>query len=144
MAVERHQRAGIDQLLEAARARLCRLGPREAQSAALAGGLIVDIRSEAQRSAQGLVPGAYFVARNVLEWRADPTCPHHDSVLVEVRGPLILMCAQGFQSSLAAGTLQDLGRVNATDMEGGFERWRGEGLPVTAADASARRAFPPP
>ena len=133
MAVERHQRGGIDQLLEAARARLGRLGPREAQSAARAGGLIVDIRSEAQRSAQGLVPGAYFVARNVLEWRADPTCPHHDPVLAEVGGALILMCAQGFQSSLAAATLQDLGRANATDMEGGFERWRAEGLPVIPA-----------
>jgi hypothetical protein len=53
------------------------------------------------------VPGAYFVARNVLEWRADPNCPHHDPMLGEVPGPLILMCAQGFQSSLAAATLQD-------------------------------------
>ena len=133
MAVERHHRAGIDQLLEAARARLRRLGPREARDAARAGGLIVDIRSEAQRDTQGLVPGAYFVARNVLEWRADPNCPHHDPMLVEVRGPLILMCAQGFQSSLAAATLQDLGCANATDMEGGFERWRAEGLAVIPA-----------
>ena len=82
------------------------------------------------------MPGAYFVARNVLEWRADPACPHHDPVLVEVREPLILMCAQGFQSSLAAATLQDLGRANATDMEGSFERWRPEGLAVIAAAAS--------
>ena len=86
MAVERNHRAGIDQLLEAARARLRRLGPREAYDATRSGGLIVDIRSEAQRDAQGLVPGVYFVPRKVLEWRADPAGPHHDPVLVEVRG----------------------------------------------------------
>lgn len=136
MALQRDHRGGIDQLLEAARARLSRLSPREACDAARAGGLIVDIRSEAQRDAQGLVPGAYFVARNVLEWRVDPACPNHDPDLVEVGGPLILMCAQGFQSSLAAATLQDLGRANATDMEGGFERWRAEGLAVIAPATS--------
>lgn len=125
-----HDQAGIDRLLEAARARLRRLAPREAHAAVRAGGLIVDIRSEVQRDAQGLVPGAHFVARNVLEWRADPTCPHHDPALVAVRGPLILMCAQGYQSSLAAAKLQDLGLARATDMEGGFERWAAEGLPV--------------
>ena len=141
--MERDHRAGIDLLLEAARARLRRLRPREARDAAGAGGLIIDIRSEAQRDVQGLVPGAYFVPRNILEWRADPTCPHHDPVLVEVHGPLILMCAQGFQSSLAAATLQDLGRSNATDMEGGFERWRAEGLAVLPAGASAQRDAPP-
>lgn len=68
--------------------------------------------------------------RNVLEWRADPTCPHHDPAPVAVRGPLIPMCAQGYQSSLAAAMLQDLGLAGATDMEGGFERWAAEGLPV--------------
>ena len=140
--MQRHDRAGIDQLLEAARARLRRLGPREARDAARAGGLIVNIRSEAQRDAEGLVPGAYFVARNVLEWRADATCPHHDSVLVEVRGPLILMCAQGFQSSLAAATLQDLGCANATDLAGGFERWRAEGLAVMPAATSPQHGRP--
>jgi rhodanese-related sulfurtransferase len=128
-----HERAGIDELLAVARARLRRLAPAEAREAARAGGLIVDIRSEHQREAQGLVPGAHFVARNVLEWRADPRCPHHDPVLAAVRGPLVLMCAQGFQSSLAAATLQDLGLANATDMEGGFERWQADGLPVLPA-----------
>jgi rhodanese-related sulfurtransferase len=94
------------------------------------GALIVDIRSERQRGDQGLVPGAHFVPRNVLEWRADPGCPHRDPVLCAAPGPLILMCAQGFQSSLAAATLQDLGHADATDMAGGFEAWAAAGLPV--------------
>ena len=134
--------------LAAARARLRRLAPAEARGAARAGGLIVDIRSDHQRQVQGLVPGAHFVALNVLEWRADPRCPHHDSVLAAVRGPLVLMCAQGFQSSLAAATLQDLGLAHATDMEGGFERWQADGLPVlpagrgTTARPGARRLGP--
>jgi rhodanese-related sulfurtransferase len=130
VATAQGHQARIDLLLEAARARLRRLGPRAAHEAARAGGLIVDIRSEAQREAQGLVPGAHFVPRNVLEWRADPTGRHHDPALSGLRGPLILMCAQGFQSSLAAATLQTLGRDDATDMEGGFEAWRDQGLPV--------------
>lgn len=133
MAPTGHERVGIDELLAVARGRLRRLAPAKAREAARAGGLIVDIRSECQRETQGLVPGAHFVARNVLEWRADPRCPHHDPVLAVVRGPLVLMCAQGFQSSLAAATLQDLGLANATDMEGGFERWQADGLPVLPA-----------
>jgi rhodanese-related sulfurtransferase len=94
------------------------------------GALIVDIRSERQREAQGLIPGARFVPRNVLEWRADPRCEHRDPVLCAVAGPLILVCAQGYQSSLAAATLQDLGVARATDLVGGFEAWAAAGLPV--------------
>lgn len=124
------RQVGIDELLARARERLRRVTPREALEAAGAGGLIVDIRSERQREAQGVVPGAYFVERNVLEWRADPSCLHHDPVLTGVHGPLILMCAQGYQSSLAAANLQELGLARATDMNGGFERWKAEGLPV--------------
>jgi rhodanese-related sulfurtransferase len=123
-------RRTIDDLLRDARARLDRLGPRESLAAARRGGLIVDIRSETQRVEQGLVPGAWFVPRNVLEWRADPTCGHHDPHLVNVTGPLVLMCAQGFQSSLAAATLQEMGIHRATDLIGGFEAWEAAGLPV--------------
>jgi rhodanese-related sulfurtransferase len=127
---EAGRRRTIDDLLRDARARLDRLGPRESLAAARRGGLIVDIRSEAQRAEQGLVPGAWFVPRNVLEWRADPACAHHDPRLVAVAGPLVLMCAQGYQSSLAAATLQEMGVGRATDMIGGFEAWRAAGLPV--------------
>ena len=108
-----------------------RLSPADAHAAVRSrAALIVDIRSERQREAQGLVPGARFVPRNALEWRADPRCAHRDPALGDVAGPLILMCAQGYQSSLAAATLQDLGLAGATDMEGGFEAWAAAGLPV--------------
>ena len=129
----------VDDLIREARARLSRLEPEQALAATHRGGLIVDIRSEAQRAEQGLVPGAHFVARNVLEWRADPDCEHHDPELFALEGPLVLMCAQGFQSSLAAANLQQMGVANATDMVGGFEAWRAAGLPVVAAQASADR-----
>jgi len=126
------RRRSIDELLRDARARLDRLSPGQARAATCEGGLIVDIRSEVQRSDQGLVPGALFVPRNVLEWRADPRCPHHDPRLGAVSGPLVLMCAQGFQSSLAAATLQDLGlrrpRLESADHVGRAA----EGLPVVA------------
>ena len=127
-------RRTVDELLRDARARLDRLGPRQALAATRRGGLIVDIRSEAQRVEQGLVPGSWFVPRNVLEWRADPACAHHDPHLVTVAGPLVLMCAQGFQSSLAAATLQEMGIHRATDVIGGFEAWEAAGLPVLTHD----------
>ena len=126
------RRRTIDDLLRDARARLDRLEPRQALTASRRGGLIVDIRSEAQRLEQGLVPDAWFVPRNVLEWRADPTCAHHELLLSAVPGSLVLMCAQGFQSSLAAATLQELGIDQATDMIGGFEAWVAAELPVLA------------
>ena len=120
----------VEGLLAEARSRLRRLEPAGALAATRLGGLIVDIRPERQRAEQGLVPGARFVPRNVLEWRLDRCCEHHDPTLVAVRGPLVLMCAQGYQSSLAAATLQRIGVANATDMVGGFEAWRAAGLPV--------------
>ncbi len=125
---------GIEGLLERARTRLVRLSPHEARAAARRGGLIVDIRSERQRLEQGLVPGAHFVPRNVLEWRADPGSGHADPSLTGVSGPLVLMCAQGYQSSLAAATLHEIGVARATDMIGGFEAWAAAGLPVAPGD----------
>ena len=115
---------GVDALLRTARARLRRLTPAEAHAAAAAGGLIADIRSDAQRAADGLVPGALVVPRNVLEWRADPASPERDPRIAEAAGPVVLMCAEGFQSSLAAATLQDLGLADATDLAGGYRAWR--------------------
>lgn len=120
----------VDDLLRTARARLRRLSPSEAAAAQAAGGVIVDIRADAQRAADGLVPGALVVPRNVLEWRADPVSPDRDPRIAEASGPVVLMCAEGFASSLAAATLQDLGLGDATDMAGGFVAWRAAGLPV--------------
>lgn len=130
----------VDELLAAARARLRRLEPAQAHAAAGAGGLIVDIRSERQRERDGLVPGARFVPRHVLEWRAHPASGHADPALVAVRGPLVLMCAEGYQSSLAAATLHDLGLTGATDMVGGFAAWWAAGLPTVPAHPSSTGA----
>lgn len=124
----------IAAILRHARSRLQRLRPHEALEATRRGGLIVDIRSEVQRAEQGLVPAAYFVPRNVLEWRADPACEHCDPQLAGTPGALVLMCAQGYQSSLAAATLKDMGIHQATDMIGGFEAWMAEGLPVLRSE----------
>lgn len=126
----------LDDLLRAARARLDRLTPEDALAATRRGALIVDIRGDDQRREGGLVPGARVVPRNVLEWRADPESAWRDPALAAA-GPLVLMCQQGYQSSLAAAVLLDLG-VGATDMIGGFEAWRAAGLPV------ARPATAPP
>jgi rhodanese-related sulfurtransferase len=119
---------GIDEQLASARARLHRLTPEQARDAAAGGAVIVDTRPLDQRRAQGVVPGAVPVGRNVLEWRADPTSGYADSALAGRR--LIVMCAEGYSSSLAAVSLQDLGLGDATDMAGGFLAWRAAGLPV--------------
>jgi rhodanese-related sulfurtransferase len=118
----------VEQLLAAARATLERLTPAEAHAAMVAGAQLVDIRSDSQRVSDGLIPGAAFVSRNVLEWRLDPACPHHDERLRD--GVLVLICDEGYQSSLAAATVQRFGPRRVTDVIGGFQAWRGAGLPV--------------
>jgi rhodanese-related sulfurtransferase len=124
-------RTTIDDLLAAARARLDRLSPAEAADAATTGAILVDIRSEAQRAHDGAIPGAVCWPRNVLEWRVDPTSTHADPRLSSDFGrTLVVVCNEGYQSSLAAATLQDLGFTHATDLVGGFQAWRTAGLPV--------------
>ena len=118
---------GIDDLLERSRAGLERLTPAEARAAVEKGAVIVDMRPVNQRRDGGVVPGAVVVCRNVLEWRADPSSGHSDARLVGRQ--LIVMCAEGYSSSLAAASLQEIG-LRATDMVGGFEAWREAGLPV--------------
>jgi rhodanese-related sulfurtransferase len=120
----------VNQLLGAARSRLDRLTPAQAHAAAGRGAVIVDIRSDSQRERDGTVPGARHVPRNVLEWRCDPACEHRDPALARPDAHIVLLCDEGYQSSLAAATLQQLGIRLATDVEGGFQAWRAEGLPV--------------
>jgi rhodanese-related sulfurtransferase len=120
----------IDQLLAEARSRLERLDPAAAHEAVRDGALLIDIRSESQRAADGVVPGAIFVARNVLEWRCDPSSEHRDPRIDGRERQLIVMCNEGYQSSLAAATLHDLGLTRTTDLAGGFQAWRAAGLPV--------------
>jgi rhodanese-related sulfurtransferase len=127
---EQERQPAIDRLLDQERLLLRRLEPVQALAAASAGGLIIDTRSHEQRLAGGVVPGAVRIHRNVLEWRVDPSSAHRDPRVAACDGPLIVMCQQGYSSSLAAATLQRLGVSQATDMVGGFEAWLEAGLPT--------------
>jgi rhodanese-related sulfurtransferase len=109
----------ITALLAEARAELTRLTPAQAREAMATGALMVDIRPTEQRARDGDVPGARVVPRNVLEWRLDSFCERR----------VIVVCDEGYQSSLAAATLRRLG-VDATDMVGGVQAWREAGLPL--------------
>ena len=120
--------ATVDELLRAARDRLERLSPAEARDAMANGAVLVDIRSESRRAGDGEIAGAVFVPRNVLEWRLDPASEHRDPALASYDRQVILICDAGYQSSLAAATLQDLGIERATDVVGGFQAWRDAGL----------------
>jgi rhodanese-related sulfurtransferase len=119
----------IDEILAAARSRLMRLSSVQAQRAVADGGVLVDIRPAAQRLAEGEIPGAMIVERNVLEWRFDPASTAR---LPEASYDLhvIVFCSEGYTSSLAAASLQDLGVWRAADLDGGFGAWRTAGLPV--------------
>jgi rhodanese-related sulfurtransferase len=120
----------IDEILESARERLVRLDPLQAHAAIQAGALLVDIRPQAQRKLEGAVPGALIVERNVLEWRFDP---RSDARLPQAAGydqHVIIMCSEGYTSSLAATALLDLGLRYATDLDGGFGAWAKAGLPT--------------
>jgi rhodanese-related sulfurtransferase len=123
----------LDDLLEQTRARLDRVDPERASQEVAEGAVLIDVRSESQRERDGVVPGALYFPRNVLEWRCDPEGEHRDP---RVGGPdtrVIVMCDAGYQSSLAAANLQDIGIERATDLDGGFQAWRAAGLPVEPA-----------
>ena len=122
-----------DDLLAEARRDLARLEPGAAASALAAGAVLIDIRSELQRERDGIVPGSVHFPRNVLEWRCDPASDWRDFRVSHPKRLLIVMCDEGYQSSLAAATLQDLGFARATDLAGGFDAWRAAGLPVEPA-----------
>src|SRR3954454_808424 len=111
------------------------MGPDEARAALEQGAVLIDIRADGQRAEDGVVPGARFVPRNVLEWRLDPASPPRDPELADPDSHVILMCNEGYQSSLAAATLHELGIARATDLDGGFQAWRAAGLPVKAWSA---------
>ena len=130
--------SAVDTLVRQARAGLIRLDPGAAEAAWRAGALLVDIRPEAQRCSEGDIHGALAVERNELEWRLDPTSAHR---LAEVRDRwqiVILVCSEGYASSLAAASLQDVGLHHATDVVGGFRAWAAAGLPVEGGAARAQ------
>ena len=78
----------------------------------------------------GTIPGAIHHQRTVIEWRADPDCEWRDDRISDLDAPLILFCSQGYASSLAAQTLRELGFTRVTDMDGGFDAWKEQGLPT--------------
>ena len=120
----------IDQLLAEAQARLHRLTPAQALAAQNSGALLVDTRSERDRGLEGAIPGALVVERTVLEWRLDPASDTHIPQ-ASYDAHVVVVCNDGYSSSLAAATLQDLGVHRATDMIGGFRAWKAAGLSVT-------------
>jgi len=128
------KRMTIRQRVMQTRARYRRLTPAEAREAVDLGSLLIDTRCGDALQADGRIPGALHIPLSVLPWRADPASPYRDRRIRGLNTPLILLCAHGFSSSLAIGTLMDLGFTRVTDVEGGFAEWRRAGLPVMTAD----------
>jgi rhodanese-related sulfurtransferase len=126
----------LDELLDRARRDLVRVEPQQAAEELADGALLVDIRPADQRADGGEIPGATVIDRNVLEWRLAPDSPWR---IATVTGPdtrVLLLCNEGYSSSLAAATLKELGLVNATDVIGGFQAWQAGGLPTTRSESA--------
>jgi rhodanese-related sulfurtransferase len=129
----------VEEVLAASRAGVRRLSPRETLAAVERGALVVDTRTDVQRLEQGELPGVLVIDRTVLEWRLDPSSPDR---LPEATGPdveVVVVCRQGYSSSLAAASLRAVGLHRATDLAGGVEAWLAEGLPLSTAPADVRR-----
>jgi rhodanese-related sulfurtransferase len=122
---------GLDRLLERARVRLTRLQPQDVREAVENGAILVDIRPEFQRRADGEIPGAVIVERNHLEWRLHPASSVRIEEAVDLDVHWVVVCDEGYASSLAAATLQMIGLHRATDVIGGFQAWRAARLPVS-------------
>jgi rhodanese-related sulfurtransferase len=120
---------GVDALLAAARTEIDRVTPAEALAEQRRGAVLVDIRPIEQRERDGELPGAHVIQRNVLEWRLDPGSEHRDPEVAQPGRRVIIICNQGYQSSLAAATARRLG-LDAADVIGGMERWLSDGLEV--------------
>jgi len=113
----------VDDLVERARRRIRRVGPHELEGLVAEGGLVVDIRPAEQRRAEGALPGAVVVERNVLEWRLDPHSDHRLPDVGDLGRPVVVVCSAGYASSLAAASLADLGYERAADLAGGYQAW---------------------
>jgi rhodanese-related sulfurtransferase len=117
-------RARIDAMLAEARGDVNRVSAADLPAEIAGGALVVDTRPVEQRRRDGELPDAVVIDRNVLEWRLDPTCPHHIPEVADDDRRIILVCNEGYSSSLAAATLRRLGLARATDLVGGFQSWR--------------------
>jgi rhodanese-related sulfurtransferase len=116
--------AAIDVLLEDARRGIDRVQPADLTSEMAAGALVIDTRPADQRERDGELSGALIIDRNVLEWRLEPTCPHHIPEANSEDARVVIVCNEGYSSSLAAATLRQLGLQRATDLVGGFQAWK--------------------
>ena len=116
--------AAIELLLERARARLDRVQPEQLAAEVADGAVVVDIRPIDQRLRDGELPSAVVIDRNVLEWRLDPTSPDRAPIDIVHQTRVIVVCNEGYSSSLAAATLRELGLGRATDLIGGYQAWR--------------------
>lgn len=116
--------SAIDKLLAQARSNLDRVAVEDLADEVAQGAILIDIRPLEQRRRDGDLPGAIVVDRNVLEWRLDPSSPHRLPIATSTDVRLIIVCNQGYSSSLAAATLHELGLRSATDLVGGFQAWR--------------------
>ena len=117
----------VDEMLALARSEIVRLTPREALAAIRKGAVLVDIRSKEQRERDGALPGGHVIPRNVLEWRIDPRCEYRDPRIARLDRRVIVICDEGYQSSLAAASLRRFG-LDTADVIGGVQSWRDEGL----------------
>lgn len=113
----------IEEILAVARTRLDRVEPEGLETERKAGAVIIDIRPIEQRTRDGLLPDAIVIDRNVLEWRLDPACEHHIADVADYDTRIVIVCNEGYQSSLAAAFLRDVGLQRATDLVGGFQAW---------------------
>ena len=120
----------VDDLLTEARTVLARVDAPTAAAEQRAGALLVDTRPSAQRRVEGEVPGALVIERNVLEWRLDPTSPARIAQARDHGVRIIVLCSEGYSSSLAAASLQRLGLHRATDLAGDVRAWAAAGLPL--------------
>jgi rhodanese-related sulfurtransferase len=125
----------IAELLAEARSGLARLRPEAAFAALTDGAVLVDIRPLEQRIVEGEVPGAIIIGRNVLEWRLDPCSEARIPALARADARIIMMCSQGYASTLAAASLRRIGLYEATDLDGGFQAWQAAGLPTRPAQS---------
>jgi rhodanese-related sulfurtransferase len=126
-------RRTLDELLAEAGARIERLEPADALAELEEGACLVDIRSEAAREREGVVPGSLHVPRTVLEWRLEPDSPWRNPHAPGLGQRVVLFCDHGFSSVLAVATLLELGFERAADVVGGFAAWREAGLPTAPA-----------
>jgi rhodanese-related sulfurtransferase len=124
------RRHTVDDLVARARSRYRRMDPLSAYAAARAGAVLIDTRDGEQLRRDGIIPDALAIDRTVLEWRVDPRSGATHPAVTSLDLLLILLCNEGYSSSLAVASLLDLGANNVTDVVGGFQAWSAAGLPV--------------